>query len=355
MPLKCLSSDGPIFALDYTREDFEQLRLKHNSQRHLSFKCCSGQVGLRVSSTGFQHFYHVKRGGCSYEGETLEHLQAKAVIVQAARGVGWHAETEFDDEQGRWRADVLLTKGAVRLAFEVQWSSQTWAETLLRQQRYADCKVRGLWLLRRPTYEPSEKAPAFQLRPSSTRSGFEVLISPPKEKWVPSTLGDAWLDLAIFVHCALHRELKFGAAASARRFHLHYAVHPPVRTCMCGSEVVVPYSFFATPLDLEGHRPYHWHQSQDWRSPPAWMNVFSRYCNDTTSRLKLAYAKAAGGWPPLIWICPQCNATVLRHASKFGTVEVKSVVVSDLPAPTPSSPEAKFCDRWWIDPAAFVF
>ncbi|WP_179949377.1 competence protein CoiA family protein [Burkholderia sp. MSMB1078WGS] len=149
--MKCLSPDGPVHAFDYSRERFELLRLKHNSQRHLSFKCCAGQVGLRVSSTGFQHFYHVKRGGCRYEGESLEHLQAKAAIAQAARQAGWSVELEAEDEQGCWQADVLLSRGSVRLAFEVQWSAQTWAETLLRQQRYADSKVQacGCFVVRR--------------------------------------------------------------------------------------------------------------------------------------------------------------------------------------------------------------
>ncbi|MFP3505753.1 competence protein CoiA [Burkholderia sp. SIMBA_062] len=274
MPLKCLSSDGPVHAFDYSREQFELLRLKHNSQRHLSFKCCAGQVGLRVSSTGFQHFYHVKRGGCRYDGESLEHLQAKATIAQAARQAGWSVEIEAEDEQGRWQADVLLSRGSVRLAFEVQWSAQTWAETLVRQQRYADSKVRGLWLFRRPTYEPSEKTPAFQLRKADTPSGFEVLVSPPNEKWVLSRDPDDWRDLAAFVSSALQRRLRFGMGAGARRFSLQYAVHEAEKPCGCGAEVVVPYSLVATPLDLAGHRPYRWHKDQPWRYPHAWRQAF---------------------------------------------------------------------------------
>ncbi|RQR65646.1 hypothetical protein DIE18_04140 [Burkholderia sp. Bp9125] len=351
MPLKCLSPDGPVHAFDYSREQFELLRLKHNSQRHLSFKCCAGQVGLRVSSTGFQHFYHVKRGGCRYEGESLEHLQAKAAIAQAARQAGWSVEIEAEDEQGRWQADVLLSRGRVRLAFEVQWSAQTWAETLLRQQRYADSEVRGLWLFRRPTYEPSEKTPAFQLRKADTPSGFEVLISPPNEKWVLSQFPDDWRDLGAFVAGALQHGLKFGLGARERRFGLQFAVHEADPRCACGAKVVVPYSLVATPLGLAGHRPYWWHKDQPWRYPPAWLQAFSEHCNQGTRKLKIAYATGVDPRTArrFVWCCPQCRAPVSGYGATYGKVDVADTGLIALPAPKPRSPEAEFANRWWIN------
>ncbi|MBN3761155.1 hypothetical protein [Burkholderia sp. Ac-20365] len=353
MPLKCLSPDGPVHAFDFTREQFELLRLKHKAQGHLSFKCCDGQVGLRASAGGIQHFYHVKRGGCRYEGgETLEHLRAKEVIVRAARRAGWHAETEFEDELGRWRADVLLTRGTARLAFEVQWSAQTWADTLIRQQRYRDSDVRGLWLFRRASYEPAKDTPAFQIRVVDGGSGFDVLISPPKEKWVYPGEADDWMDLSVFVHCALHRGLNFGQGASARRFSLRYTGDASAKPCACGvADLFVPYAFSATPLDLDGHRSYTWHRSQRWRYPPAWLNAFSRHCNATTRKLKLAYARKLDEHPHYFtWHCPDCDAEVSNLDDRYSTVEVKDTEVSSLPAPTPRSPEAKFANRWWIDP-----
>lgn len=354
MPLKCMSPDGPVHSFDYTREQFELLRLKHNSQRHLSFKCCPGQVGLRVSSTGFQHFYHVKRGGCRYEAESLEHLQAKTVIAQAARQAGWTVEIEAEDEQGRWQADVLLTRGSARLAFEVQWSAQTWADTLLRQQRYADSKVRGLWLFRRPSYEASAQTPAFQLRKAETPSGFEVLISPPNEKWVTSAAPDDWRDLGAFVACALQRGLKFGLGASARRFSLRYGVHEAEEICACGAQILVPYSLVAMPLDLAGHHPYSWHQDQSWRYPPAWLQAFSQHCNRTSTQLKIAQAKGLDEHSRrrFIWHCPQCDVPV--HGAKRGTLEVKDTGMCTLPAPTARSPEAEFANRWWMHPEALA-
>jgi hypothetical protein len=359
MPLKCLSPDGPIYAFDYTREQFELLRLKHNGKRHLAFKCCDGQVGLRVSQTGFQHFYHVKRGGCRYEGETMEHLKAKAVIVQAARKAGWNAETEVEDEQGLWRADVLLTKGKAKIAFEVQWSAQTWAETLLRQQRYRDSGVRALWLVRSSSYEPSWDTPAFRLRAAAdTPGGFEVLISPPNEKWTLADEPDDWLNLAIFVKCALAgNSLKFGLGESARRFSLRYAGHPAEEPCSCGMpKLFVPYTFSATPLDLDCHRSYSWHKSQSWRFPPAWLNIFSRHCNATTTNLKIAYAKRLGkeGSRHFNWHCPECDTQIFVTDSSYASIEVKDTEVSSLPSPTPRSPEAKFVNRWWINPEAFA-
>ena len=47
-----------------------------------------------------------------------------------------------------WRADVLAVQGGKRIAFEVQWSRQTYEETSLRQERYKASNVRGCWLFR---------------------------------------------------------------------------------------------------------------------------------------------------------------------------------------------------------------
>jgi hypothetical protein len=49
-----------------------------------------------------------------------------------------------------WRADVLATRGNIRIAFEVQWSRETLAETLARQERYARQGVRCCWFFRFP-------------------------------------------------------------------------------------------------------------------------------------------------------------------------------------------------------------
>jgi hypothetical protein len=162
------------------------------------------------------------------------------------------------------------------------------------------------------------------------------------------------MDLAVFVKCALHRGgLNFGLGASARRFSLRYAGYAGKEPCSCGvPELFVPHSFSATPLDLDRHRSYWWHKDQRWRYPPAWLNAFSRHCNATTTKFKLAYAKKPDQQTHhyFTWHCPECDALVSSLGSSPGSVEVKDTEVATLPAPTPRSPESKFANRWWINP-----
>src|SRR6516164_3675354 len=95
MPLKCLSPDGPLFSFDFDRDGFERLRAEQSARHHLYFACCDADVGLRISSTGRPHFYHLHRtGSCQYEVESEQHLRIKEAIACAARTAGWTADTE---------------------------------------------------------------------------------------------------------------------------------------------------------------------------------------------------------------------------------------------------------------------
>lgn len=127
--------------------------------------------------------------------------------------------------------------------------------------------------------------------------------------------------------------------------------------CACGTPVYIPYSFEVAPTGLDGHRPHWWHQDQHWRYPPAWLDAFSRYCNQWLSVRKFAYAKTLDertGGRRCIRHCPKRDSRAPESGSSLATYEVKGVGLASLPAPTLRSPEAKFCNRWRIDPAAFA-
>jgi hypothetical protein len=111
--------------------------------------CCGAQGFLRRNHLGTQHFAH-KPGAdaCEMEGETVQHLAAKAEIVKACRASRYDASTEIPGEG--WRADVLAWRGNVRVAFEVQWSFLRLDECEYRQARYAQDGVRGCWFFRKP-------------------------------------------------------------------------------------------------------------------------------------------------------------------------------------------------------------
>ena len=53
--------------------------------------------------------------------------------MQAARAAGWDADCEVSNGSGdqRWIADVLASKGAVKIAIEAQISNVAWSEIAL--------------------------------------------------------------------------------------------------------------------------------------------------------------------------------------------------------------------------------
>src|SRR4029453_4096036 len=128
--------------------------------------CCSSKVVLRRSPRGTQYFAHKVIGACATAPETEAHLRLKGLGVEVGRKHDWQAETEVSGltpEGELWSADVLATKGAQRVAVEIQWSPQTAEETMRRQERYAASGIRGLWLLRHPGFAVSYALPAARI------------------------------------------------------------------------------------------------------------------------------------------------------------------------------------------------
>ncbi|WP_214056873.1 hypothetical protein [Nocardioides aquaticus] len=100
---------------------------------------CGFAGHAKTSKLGTTYFAHNPGGdGCS-AGESAQHLLAKATIVDAALAAGWHAEPEVPGDG--WVADVMATRGNVRVAFEVQWSRQSLTDYEFRQKRYRDAGI----------------------------------------------------------------------------------------------------------------------------------------------------------------------------------------------------------------------
>jgi len=68
---------------------------------------------------------------------------------------------------------VLAVRNKKRIAFEVQWSRQTYEETKRRQEKYNQSNVRGCWFFRMPPIDlrniddslmAQKELPAFQIR-----------------------------------------------------------------------------------------------------------------------------------------------------------------------------------------------
>lgn len=228
MPLKCLTGNqlasSEIFAFDFEDEaDWQALRTENARERMLSMACCGAQVSLRTSKLGTRHFTHKRRGECTTSPESAEHLLAKLHIVRAIQQTSWKASAECSGTTNTgqaWRADVLATKGAAQVAFEVQMSRQTDEVTAERQQRYRNARVRGLWLMRQIDFPSTRDIPAFHLHYDADQGGFVVHIPREGRGLYRGSIKDThyWLQavaLHEFIQGVLQRRLVFAPGLHA--------------------------------------------------------------------------------------------------------------------------------------------
>ena len=156
MPLRAFVDGKEVIASVLSDTEWETLRQKVQSEKlTVVLPCCDRAGYLRRSRLGTRHFAHKRAADdaaprCDMEGETMEHLKAKADIVNACQRAGYRAAPEIPGEG--WRADVLATppNGSGHIAFEVQWSFLRLEDCIFRQDRYARAAVRGCWFFRNP-------------------------------------------------------------------------------------------------------------------------------------------------------------------------------------------------------------
>lgn len=148
MPLRAYIDNEEIISIDQDEKQWDDLKKRLKSKESVLTLPCCRQIGfLRTSTKGLKHFVHAKSGNaCDWKPETPEHLLAKIQIIEACKENGWKAVPEFSETN--WRADVLAIQNDKRIAFEVQWSKQTFEDTKFRQERYKESNVRGCWFFR---------------------------------------------------------------------------------------------------------------------------------------------------------------------------------------------------------------
>ncbi len=72
-------------------------------------------------------------------------------MLLGCNDVGWEAISEFSEND--WIADVIAIKGKNRIAFEIQWSNQTYEKTKERQTKYKKDNIRCCWFFKKPPKE----------------------------------------------------------------------------------------------------------------------------------------------------------------------------------------------------------
>lgn len=360
MPLKCLSPTGPLFSFDFDRAGFEQLRAEQATRRHLHFGCCDAVVGLRVSSTGRPHFYHMHGASvCQHESETEQHLRIKEAVACSARAAGWTADTEaYGTEYAggeSWTADVLASYRSSKVAFEVQLSPQTWAETIARQRRYKASGVRGLWFFASNGYDVCEDIPSFQIRPAeASPEAYEVRISPPRVFNEPGVhaLREEWASLPEFVAGALGRRLHWAPVARTGCIDVMLRLKDAL-PCKCGTPVALPVGCVTAAPGCAGHHALVWSiMGRGIRTlGPRWLNAIVDHVNGTQEHVdKIARRERVDRYT-YRYRCPACGEPFsdvpTPHPEQ--TLQVRAVPLSAIGSPQPESAEWGFVYRWWLE------
>lgn len=176
--------DGDVLvAFDLNHDQFLDVKMQHRS-RPGCLRFADGLVAIPRSGTSVaQHFAHKAGEGGTTEPETIHHIRAKRAIRDVAVARGWDVQIEARHPEGLWVADVLLTRGARRVAFEVQWSAQTVEDFVARTNRYRNSNVEVVWLAKftsRTWSDIQAAVPALPLRVdgigTSRAEGLERVI-----------------------------------------------------------------------------------------------------------------------------------------------------------------------------------
>ena len=150
MPLRAKINGKEIISTYLSKDEWKDLKynIKIN-QLDVLISQTNKQGYLRTSKLGLQHFAH-KKGEKpeNWKPESRQHMLAKTEILLACKEVGWEAKSEYIENN--WIADVLAIKGNIRIAFEVQWSRQSYDKTIERQTNYKNDNVRGCWFFKTP-------------------------------------------------------------------------------------------------------------------------------------------------------------------------------------------------------------
>lgn len=123
---------------------------------------------LKRSIRGLHFFAHAPGfKGAKPEPESMEHLQAKAIIAKALRAAGYTAVVEkpgISKNGEAWQADVFCETASGDIAFEIQLSQQTLEDYLTRTFRYQQSGVKCIWLVRSPGhFKALSKALVYKL------------------------------------------------------------------------------------------------------------------------------------------------------------------------------------------------
>jgi|SRR5882672_1524594 len=203
MPIRATIDGVEVVSTDIPASSWHELVVLTRRNRALATMPCGKGAVLKRSKLGWQFFAHYpSTHPCDYPHkvpETQDHIRIKAALLQGCRDSGWTATPEFLSEDRSWRADVLAHSSERRVAFEIQWTRQSEAETERRDHEYSRANVQAWWLFRRlPPTASRVGLPMFAVeRDEST--GSDLVVVP----------GYAAMPIGSFVRHVLLETLQF--------------------------------------------------------------------------------------------------------------------------------------------------
>lgn len=242
MPFIFRDQSGMIHHL--SRCSNEEWEAYKNGWRALGLRmaCCDTHavfVDLPQYRTRFVR--HHPGEDCGSERESLEHQAIKAAAAVAAQAAGWtvHIEGGGTAPGGQiWRADVLCSRGAERVAIEIQMSRQSLADYRRRQEIYSASGVRGIWFA---GHKGAASNPSTADLPI-----FPIRVEDLKADVKPSR-GQNWLPAGRFV-----TELLDGRWHCREPILAPAAIIPEVAVCMdCGRQVLAGRTIAAYPAEAD--------------------------------------------------------------------------------------------------------
>lgn len=170
MPLRARLNGENVYSYEFNEKSWNELKASYKKQI-LMMPCCENKAIPKVSKLNNYFFAHARKGQCTSAPESFEHIFLKTRIAKIASSLGWNVITEKMGETPNgegWVADVFCTRGKAKIAFEIQWSSQTKAEFERRQNKYIASGIRNVWLYRlrhnQDSFPTRYKIPAFGIQ-----------------------------------------------------------------------------------------------------------------------------------------------------------------------------------------------
>jgi len=165
MPFSAYLDGERVVSLDFSNEEWKELKKKRNKGSNLILPCCDTRAYQKISHRGTKHFCHWPGhiGKCNWEPESEEHLEIKQLIYENCKKIcGDNGVVDIEHTLNGCIADIYVDCNNRKFAFEVQVSRITPHILYERQQKYKDQGVTGIWFYKYNTDNFEDNFPIFQ-------------------------------------------------------------------------------------------------------------------------------------------------------------------------------------------------